>query len=265
MNKNLLTAAICCLGGCLLCASVQAGKKMPASEKKFSVCINGQMTHFTSTAETVEDALAEHFITCKKATMLPKAGSKLVDGTKIFILNKEEKFEFQNVADIPYTTEYTDDPNVEFGREIIGQKGVPGTDQVIYRVKPDGTKTELGRIHKTDPVKQIIRRGIKDTIMTEQGRLHYKKKYTANVTAYTIEDGTGDGITSTLIVPYEGVIAVDPRFIPYDSRIYIPGYGVGLAADCGGMIDDNCIDLFMYDRKQAWAWGRRHIDVYLLD
>lgn len=267
MTKTLLTAAFCCfLGGSLLCSPALAGKKqVPATEKHFAVCINNQMTHYTSTANTVEEALTEHFITCKKATMFPKPNSKLVEGTKIFILNEKEDFAFKNVADIPFTTEYTEDPNVEFGQEIIGQKGAPGIDQVIYRVKTDGTLIELGRIHKSAPIKQIIRRGIKDTIMTEQGRLHYKKKYTANVTAYTIEDGTGDGITSTLIVPYEGVIAVDPRFIPYNSKIYIPGYGVGLAADCGGMIDDNCIDLFMYDRKQAWAWGRRHIDVYLLD
>ncbi len=41
-----------------------------------------------------------------------------------------------------------------------------------------------------------------------------------------------------------GVVAVDPSVIPMGSRIAIPGYGMGVAADTGGAIAGARIDLW---------------------
>lgn len=233
--------------------------------KHFSVYMNGKISRFSSNLDKVEDALKENGIIFNKKQMFPKANAELIDGTQIFLLRRGEKFEFKEFAVAEIPVEYVDEPALEYGSRHVIQNGLPGIDKVIFKVDVNGVRKEIGRIHKIAPKKSIVQRGTKDCIMTEQGLKHYKKKFVANVSAYTIEDGNGDGVTSIGIVPYEGVVAVDPEFIPYHSKLFIPGYGLAVAADTGGAIVGNCIDLFMYDRDRAWQWGRRFIEVYILD
>ena len=58
-----------------------------------------------------------------------------------------------------------------------------------------------------------------------------------------------------------GTVAVDPRFIPLGTRLYIEGYGYGVAADTGGAIKGRKIDVFFEDRQAALNWGRRSVVV----
>lgn len=50
--------------------------------------------------------------------------------------------------------------------------------------------------------------------------------------------------TAIGIVPYEGIVAVDPSMIPYYTKMYIPGYGIAMAGDTGGDMVGNRIDVF---------------------
>src|SRR5439155_20066102 len=61
---------------------------------------------------------------------------------------------------------------------------------------------------------------------------------TINVYAtwYTAATAGGSGVTKTGTGVYRGIVAVDPRVIPLGTRMYIPGYGYGIAADTGGDI-----------------------------
>ena len=61
-----------------------------------------------------------------------------------------------------------------------------------------------------------------------------------------------------------GVVAVDPVIIPLGTRMYIMGYGEGLACDIGSAIKGNKIDLAFDNRGQALEWGRRRVRVYIL-
>lgn len=58
-----------------------------------------------------------------------------------------------------------------------------------------------------------------------------------------------------------GVVAVDPSVIPLGSRLAIPGYGMGVAADTGGSIAGARIDLWFPSVAQAHAWGSRTVTV----
>ena len=49
--------------------------------------------------------------------------------------------------------------------------------------------------------------------------------------------------------------------IPLGTRMYIPGYGEGVAADTGGAVDGREIDLWFPTRAQALAWGRRTVTI----
>lgn len=83
------------------------------------------------------------------------------------------------------------------------------------------------------------------------------------------DDRTGlnhDGspnVTATGTRPRPGVVAVNPKIIPYGTIMYIEGYGWGIAEDTGGAIRKrtDLIDLFFYTHDEAYAWGRRTVKV----
>ena len=62
-----------------------------------------------------------------------------------------------------------------------------------------------------------------------------------------------------------GIIAVDPRFIPLGTRVYIPGYGEAVADDTGGAIVGNRIDIAFDTYGEAMHFGRQHLEIYILD
>ena len=83
---------------------------------------------------------------------------------------------------------------------------------------------------------------------------------TVNASAYS-----GDGITSTGTKPKWGTIAVDPKVIPYGTKVYIPMYDkVFIAEDCGGAIKGNKIDIYMNSTQECVNFGRRNIEIKIL-
>lgn len=81
---------------------------------------------------------------------------------------------------------------------------------------------------------------------------------TVLATGYAIRGRTATGLATSW-----GVVAVDPSVIPLGTRMTIPGYGVGVAADTGGAVQGNAIDLWFPTRAQALAWGRRTVTITL--
>ena len=101
-------------------------------------------------------------------------------------------------------------------------------------------------------------------IETSRGLARYASVMTMEATAYLPTDGSSSGSTATGIAAERGIVAVDPNVIPLGTRVYIPGYGEALAADTGGAIRGNKIDLCMEDYSEAMAFGRRDVTVYVL-
>ncbi len=85
-------------------------------------------------------------------------------------------------------------------------------------------------------------------------------------TAYYAGGGglNGNGITATGFRARKGIVAVDPSVIPLGTVIYIEGYGQALAADTGGWIKGNRIDLCYDSLDECYRYGRRKIYVYLV-
>lgn len=85
-------------------------------------------------------------------------------------------------------------------------------------------------------------------------------------TAYFSGGGglNGNGITAIGLQTKKGIVAVDPKVIPLGTKLYIPGYGEALAADTGGWIKGNRIDLVFESLEDCYRYGRRKIKVYLV-
>jgi 3D (Asp-Asp-Asp) domain-containing protein len=81
---------------------------------------------------------------------------------------------------------------------------------------------------------------------------------TVTATAYTLQGRTATGAP----VGY-GVVAVDPSVIPLGTRMTIPGYGEGVAADTGGSVQGATIDLWFPTAAAAAGWGRRTVTITL--
>ena len=81
------------------------------------------------------------------------------------------------------------------------------------------------------------------------------KEITVKATAYTASCEGCSGITATGVNikdnPDEKVIAVDPDVIPLGSKVYVEGVGEATAADTGGAIKGNRIDVFIPTEKAA--------------
>ena len=95
------------------------------------------------------------------------------------------------------------------------------------------------------------------------------KEITVKATAYTASCEGCSGTTATGVDlkanPDAKVIAVDPKVIPLGSKVYVEGYGVATAADTGGAIKGNRIDVFISTEHEALKWGNKHITVKIID
>ena len=81
---------------------------------------------------------------------------------------------------------------------------------------------------------------------------------TVTATGYSLP-----GRTSTGLPVGPGVVAVDPSVIPLGTRLTIPGYGEGIAADTGNAVGGYTIDLWFPTLTDALAWGRRTVTITL--
>jgi 3D (Asp-Asp-Asp) domain-containing protein len=81
---------------------------------------------------------------------------------------------------------------------------------------------------------------------------------TVSSTGYSMPGRTATGMPTGW-----GVVAVDPSVIPLGTRLTIPSYGEGVAADTGGAVRGNAIDLWFPTLAQANAWGRRTVTITL--
>jgi 3D (Asp-Asp-Asp) domain-containing protein len=79
---------------------------------------------------------------------------------------------------------------------------------------------------------------------------------TVSATGYAL-----GGTTATGVPVGWGVVAVDPTVIPLGTRMTIPGYGDGVAADTGSAVRGATIDLWFPTVAQALAWGRRTVTI----
>src|SRR4051812_10281974 len=82
-----------------------------------------------------------------------------------------------------------------------------------------------------------------------------KRQPTVSASGYDLSGRTATGMP---VGP--GVVAVDPSVIPLGTKMYVPGYGNGVAADVGGGIKGDVIDLWMTP-SQCAAWGRRAVTI----
>ena len=102
--------------------------------------------------------------------------------------------------------------------------------------------------------------GSSNTLQSSNTNNNVVRTMNVVATAYT-----GYSTTSTGQKPVWGTIAVDPKVIPYGTKVYIPQFGrTFIANNTGGAIKGNKIDIFMNTKKECYNWGRKNIEIQIL-
>jgi 3D (Asp-Asp-Asp) domain-containing protein len=172
---------------------------------------------------------------------------------------------------IPYPTLRKPSSQLRSGASRTVRNGQNGEKEVVYRVAlaPDGTATKQltsSRVLKK-PVPEILEVGQRATL-AYRGYFSGRRVVVMNATTYDPYNcgGSGSGRTRLGIMAGYGVVAVDPRFIPLGTRLYVEGYGYAVAADTGGAIKGNRIDLAVNSKHDASGIkDMKHVRVHILD
>ncbi len=173
------------------------------------------------------------------------------------------------------------DPGLSRGRREVVVEGRNGKALRVYRtLVTDGVEGQRILVSErvvARPVDRVIAvgsasgpkaarvRADRAFSSRSSGRAAKGRHMAVSATAYSPGSDGVDWRTATGARAGLGVIAVDPRVIPLGTRIFVPGYGYGVAADTGGAIKGARIDVCFENRSDALRWGRRNVSIVLLD
>ena len=246
----------------------------------------------------------EEFVTFTKADVkdaLVEAG--YIPGEHDMISTDGDTIELVTISHTDETTtesiergiEYVEDPELPVGQEKVVDEGQDGLKELQHKVTyQDGQEAERALLSENvtvEPRNKVIAKGTavptpepvfltptptKSSVSDNGGTVNgysYKKKITMTATAYTTSPAENGGYSGTATgVPLGyGIAAVDPRVIPLGSKLYVTApdgtwiYGVASAADTGGSIKGNKIDLCYPEDSDARRFGRRSCVVYVLE
>ena len=247
----------------------------------------GNVMQIISYGETVEAMFTRMGIPLSENSIVSVPLDEMTyDGMEILVqstLTSTDSY----TAVIPFETQYQETNLLDKGVEVILTAGVDGqklcTAEVTYIDGEESSRELLTEEVVSEPVTQVVAIGTGKSkggskkpiigdgvIITGSGDvLTYTHRDTFKATAYCRTDEGGE-YTSTGTRTRVGAIAVDPKVIPYGTRMFIMTkdgsyiYGVATAEDCGGAIKGKRLDLFYETDPECRRFGRRDCDVYFL-
>jgi resuscitation-promoting factor RpfB len=176
---------------------------------------------------------------------------------------------------IPFDSEWQPDPDSEIDTQGLLREGEPGVLERRTRLRYVNGQVVDRRVEGENvvvaPKNRVMGYGTKivvRTLDTPSGPVDYWRVVRMLATSYSASTAGVSrssphyGYTFTGLKMRTGLVAVDPGVISLGSEVYVPGYGVGLAADTGGAIKGKRIDLgYADDELELWY---RWVDVYMM-
>ena len=257
-KKNTLFCAT--LAGMMVLSSGFTMNGLPKNMQRVSVHVDG---------ETITDMTVQ----TRPADIFEKLGVTLgvKDTYEVFHNDGERHTEIAVHRAVPVSISFWDDTQqvMTSGRTVGDVMAEYGYNPYEVDVTPAAdtpiTANLAIRLTENEQAAEQRRAREREEERVSRGIPRYRAAYTMHASAYLPSDGGGSGITASGIPARHGVVAVDPNVIPLGTRLYIPGYGEAIAADTGGAIVGHTIDLCMESYDEAIQFGRRSVEVYVLD
>lgn len=207
-----------------------------------------------ATFETRVQALQEQLAT-NKAALATIANSKAVELARIEAEAKRQAEEAaaqkQAEADAKKVAE---EAQQEQTQTNVNQN--PSTNQSVS--KPSTTTPSTPQ-----PAPSVEETPVVEDKPTSTGKVLYMES-----TAYSYTEPGSSYYTALGIDLRQNsqVVAVDPNVIPLGTLVEVEGYGIALAADTGGAIKGNILDVHLGSVEACRQWGRRfNVKVTILD
>ena len=259
--------------------------------KKINIEVNGNISEVSTFTNTIAKAIKEKninldkddFINIKHKDNLTEnadLNTKLKDDMYIEVIRVSKQV-LSEYKDIEFETKVEEDTDLLKGETRVVQEGQNGTNKLEYNVvyhNGDLVNRSFSKeVVVKAPVDKIVKNGVKiekeiviasNTVVKKESSSNAKTSST-NINGKHIKSVataySGGGKTATGTVPKWGTIAVDPKVIPYGTKVYIPQFNkTFIAEDCGGAIKGNKIDIYMNSKQECINWGRRTIDIYIV-
>ena len=259
--------------------------------KKINIEVNGNISEVSTFTNTIAKAIKEKninldkddFINIKHKDNLTEnadLNTKLKDDMYIEVIRVSKQV-LSEYKDIEFETKVEEDTDLLKGETRVVQEGQNGTNKLEYNVvyhNGDLVNRSFSKeVVVKAPVDKIVKNGVKiekervissNTVVKKESSSNVKTSST-NINGKHIKSVataySGGGKTATGTVPKWGTIAVDPKVIPYGTKVYIPQFNkTFIAEDCGGAIKGNKIDIYMNSKQECINWGRRSIDIYIV-
>ncbi len=245
--------------------------------RSISVTHDGITETVVATDRKISDALATAGIVVNDEDIIYPSSDAVIKEGDEFSIVRVTRSEYTVEEWLPHHEFRVDDDTLYVGETEIRQEGAYGHKIVTYSVRyNDGVEAGTDFVSEeliSPSVDRIIAVGTKERENTYKG-FTYTKKLTVNASAYEPYNcgGDGRGITASGMKAQFGVVAVDPKVIPLGTKLYIEStddgqtwtYGYAIAADTGGAIKGNKIDLCYNTRSECIQFGRRSATVYVL-
>jgi 3D (Asp-Asp-Asp) domain-containing protein len=231
---------------------------------KVTLEVGGQTVGtYVTTQSTVGGFLKEHNVSIGQWDELNTPLDEKIKNGMTITIDKVEQRVKKEVKEIPFETKEEKDDQLYKGEKKVVQEGKKGYEiyqiTALYKngqpVMKDGEPVMVKKlIEKVEPVTELVKIGTKDK------ESNIIKIMTVEATGYT---PTGNR-TATGTWPHHGTIAVDPNVIPLGTKMYVPGYGCGVAEDTGGAVKGKIIDLLFETEQEAIQWGRRTVTIQIV-
>ena len=210
-----------------------------------------------------------------KDRVLPGLDGEVSPDMTVKVTRVVEAWVFES-EDIPFETLWRSDGALELDQRRTDQPGELGVRKrrvrIVYEDGEEKRRLVADEWVERQPVTRIVSYGTKiimREVETPDGLIRYWRKIRMLATSYSPStagkplDHPQFGITRLGWWATKGVVAVDPRLVNLRTKVYVPGYGFGTAADTGGAIKGRRIDL-CYDDDNLVLW-KSWVDVYLLE
>lgn len=234
-----------------------------------NVKVDNKELAIESSEDDVNSMLKQEGIELKDEDKItPARDTKLEQGLNIEIVRVDTKDVIEN-KDIAFDVNVERDDNLANSYSKVTQEGQTGQKEITTRIIYENGK-EIGRkvvkeVVTKDPVtKEVVQGTLRTVALSRGGEIAYSKSVSCKATAYTGGGYTATGMKTSRSSDGYSTISVDPSVIPLGTKVYIPGYGYGIAADTGGAIKGNRIDVYFSNASEASDWGARNITVYIL-
>ncbi|MCK9518191.1 MAG: ubiquitin-like domain-containing protein, partial [Dehalococcoidia bacterium] len=246
-----------------------------------NVRLDGKDQVLYTQAKTVADVLAVLGVDPEPDEILsPSRETAVTPGMLVTIGLTRTVIESEEEA-VPPPTVYETDSSLAEGvvRVVPGTPGIRVTNyEVTYKNGVEVSRvltTGGGMVTEPIPARHIT--GAKPgssgrpTLNAPGYSGTFTKKMTVRATWYNASHGAwapddpNYGRTATGVIVDYGICAVDPSVIPLGTRFYVPDYGTCLAADTGGLVKGNHVDLGFPESVGDPGWGSQVVDIYILD